>query len=126
MDWKRIDKDRFIRMKCPLFCFCFSACTYIYLGKTGNKFDSMVALSARVVELHQLLLCRGVRLLPTNKCSGYNTKQFDGQVQVILELWGTQSTPSLPLLPGPIWFGMVAPDRALSYGLNRTNCMLLC
>ena len=27
-----------------------------------------------------------------------------------------QSIPSLPLLPGPLWLGMVAPDRALSMG----------
>ena len=35
---------------------------------------------------------------------------------VMLELWGMQSTPSLPLLPGLLWPGMVAPDRALSMG----------
>ena len=35
---------------------------------------------------------------------------------VMRELWGMQSTPSLPLLPGPLWPGMVAPDRALSMG----------
>ena len=29
----------------------------------------------------------------------------------MLELWGMQSTPSLPLLPGPLWPGVVAPDR---------------
>ena len=25
-------------------------------------------------------------------------------------------TPSLPLLPGPLWLGVVAPDRALFVG----------
>ena len=35
---------------------------------------------------------------------------------VMLELWGMWSIPSLPLLPGPLWPGMVAPDRALSMG----------
>ena len=34
----------------------------------------------------------------------------------VLELWGMRSTPSLPLLPGPLWPGVVAPDRALSMG----------
>ena len=34
----------------------------------------------------------------------------------MLELWGIQSTPSLLLLPGPLWLGVVAPDRALSMG----------
>ena len=30
--------------------------------------------------------------------------------------WLYNSTPSLPLLPGPLWLGVVAPDRALSVG----------
>ena len=27
-----------------------------------------------------------------------------------------RSTPSLPLLPGPLWPGVIAPDRILSVG----------
>ena len=34
----------------------------------------------------------------------------------MLELWGMQSTPSLPLLPGPLWTGVVVPDKVLSVG----------
>ena len=34
----------------------------------------------------------------------------------MLELWGMRRTPSLPLLPGPLWPGMVAPDRAQFMG----------
>ena len=37
-------------------------------------------------------------------------------VRFQLELWGMRSTPSLPLLPGRLWPGVVAPDRALSLG----------
>ena len=37
------------------------------------------------------------------------------------ELWGMQSTPLLPSLPGPLWPGMVAPDMGPIYGLNRTK-----
>ena len=33
----------------------------------------------------------------TDCTSGYDTKQSDGKVSLILELWGMQSTPSLPL-----------------------------
>ena len=55
--------------------------------------------------------CRIHRLLP-----GYDTKQSDGEVPAMLELWGMRSTPSLPSLPGPLWPGVVAPDRALSMG----------
>ena len=34
-----------------------------------------------------------------NKYLGYDTKQSDGEVPVMLELWGMRSTPSLPSLP---------------------------
>ena len=39
----------------------------------------------------------------------------------MLELWGMRGTPSLPSLPGPLWLGMVTPDKGLIYGLNRTR-----
>ena len=47
-------------------------------------------------------------------CPEYDTKQSDGEVPVMLELWGMQSTSSLPSLPGPLWPGVAAPDRVLS------------
>ena len=53
---------------------------------------------------------------PPNECPGYDTKQSDGEVPAVLELWGIWSTPSLPSLPSPLWPGVVAPDRALSMG----------
>ena len=34
-----------------------------------------------------------------NKCPGHDTKQSDGEVSVMLELWGMQSTSLLPSLP---------------------------
>ena len=43
----------------------------------------------------------------------------------MLELWGMRSTPSLPLLPGPLWPRVVAPDKGPIYGLNRTNSILM-
>ena len=50
-----------------------------------------------------------------NVCPGYDIKQSDGEAPV-LELLGMRSTPSLPLLPGSLWPGMVTPDRVLSMG----------
>ena len=35
----------------------------------------------------------------------------------MLELWGIWSAPSLPLLPGVLWPGVVAPDGPI-YGSN--------
>ena len=51
-----------------------------------------------------------------NKSLGYDIKQSDGEVAVILELWEMQSNPLLPLLPRPLWSGVVAPDWVLSMG----------
>ena len=65
--------------------------------------------------IHRLLLSRGVRPIP-NGCPGYNTKQFDGEVPVTLELQGMLDTPSLPSLPGPLRPGVVTPERVRSIG----------
>ena len=51
-----------------------------------------------------------------NEYPGYDTKQSDGEVPVMLGPWGIRSIPSLPLLPGPLWPGVVVPDRALPMG----------
>ena len=51
-----------------------------------------------------------------NDCPDYDTKQFDGEATVMLEFGGMQSTPLLPSFPGPLWPGMVAPDRVLAMG----------
>ena len=32
-----------------------------------------------------------------------------------------RGNPSLPLLPGPLWLIVVAPDKGPVYGLNRTK-----
>ena len=63
--------------------------------------------------IHWLHLCRGTK--PSNiECSGYDTKQSDGEAPVMLGSRGIRNISSLPLLPGPFWPGVVAPDRALS------------
>ena len=68
--------------------------------------------------IHRLPICRGVKKKKntSNECAGYDTKQSDGEVSVMLELWGMQRTPSLPLLPGPLWPRIEAPDRVQSMG----------
>ena len=49
-------------------------------------------------------------------------KPSDGKAPA-LEIWGIRCTPSLPLLPGPLWPGLVAPDRVLSMGqIEQTLC----
>ena len=80
-----------------------------------------VAWSCRI---HRLRLSRGVMPTPNNSPT-YDTKKSDGEVPVMLELWGVRSIPSLPSLPGPLWAEMVALDRALSMGQIKLNCILM-
>ena len=51
-----------------------------------------------------------------NQCPGYDTKQSDDEVPVMLELWEMQGTTLLPSLPCPLWPEMGVPDRVLSMG----------
>ena len=76
-----------------------------------HQFSCPVGWGCRI---HRLHLCRGVRPSPPNEYPGYDTKQSNGEVPVMLELWGMWSTPLLLWLPGPFWPGVVAPDRVLS------------
>ena len=58
----------------------------------------------------------GIRGNPRFHSPDNDTKQSDGEVSVMLGLWRIRSSPSFPLLPGPLWPGMVAPERAISMG----------
>ena len=53
------------------------------------------------------------------------TYQSDGEVPVILEHWRMCSSLTLPSLPGSLWPGVVAPDRALSISQIELNCALM-
>ena len=53
-------------------------------------------------------------MIPPNECPGYETKQSDGEVPVILELSGMRSTLLSLSLPGSLCPGVVALDRVLS------------
>ena len=41
------------------------------------------------------------------------------------ELWGLRSIPSMPLLPGQLWPGVVTPDRVLFMGQIELNWVLM-
>ena len=71
---------------------------------------------------HRLPLCRRTVL---NERPGNDTKQCDGDVPVMLELWGMRSTTLLSSLPSPHWPGVLASDRALYMGQIELNCVLI-
>ena len=83
-----------------------------------------LAQSAWAVEYTDCISAQG-QDPPPNECPRYDTKQYDGEVPVMLEFWGMLSTPSLPLLPGSLWPGVVAPDWVLSMGQIELNCVLM-
>ena len=68
--------------------------------------------------IHRLHLCSGVRLTPTS----VQDMTLNNLMVRLLELWGMQSTPSLPSHPGPLCLRVVTPDRVLSMGQIELNC----
>ena len=83
--------------------------TYIYIKTQTQKLYTYIQI---YINIHT-----------NNEYPGYDIKQSDGEVPEMLELWGMQRTLSLPLLPGPLWLGMVAPERVLSQ--IELNCLLM-
>ena len=82
------------------------------------------ALSAKAVEYTDCTSAEGCDPHP-NECPAYDAKQSDGEVLVMLELWGMRSTPSLPSLPALLWPGVVAPDRVQSMDQIELNCVFV-
>ena len=64
-------------------------------------------------------------MLNSYKCPIYNSKQYDGEVPVMQEIWGIRITPSLPLLLSSLQRGVVAHDRVLFIGQIEINCVLI-
>ena len=87
--------------------------------------NQTIAWLAGAVEYTNCFSEKGSKTPPSIERPGYDTKQSDGEVPVMLELWGMWSTPSLPSLPGPLWPGVVAPDMVLSMGQIDLNCLLM-
>ena len=108
-------------------------------GSNGNEGYISLPRSPELYPLHQMQFssvswgCKNTptaslqkgKTPPHNECPRYDTKQSHIEVRVMLELWGMWSTPSLPSLPGPLWPGVVAPDRILSMGQIELNCVLM-
>ena len=59
------------------------------------------------------------------ECPGYDTKQSDGEVPEMLELWGMLSTLLLPSLPSLLLPAVVAPHKFLSVGQIKLKCVLM-
>ena len=83
---------------------------WIIWNKTVLTLTLCIGQSAGVVEYTDCTSAEGPDP-PPNECPGYDTKQSNGEVPVMLGFGGIWGNPSLPLFPG-----VVALDRALSMG----------
>ena len=105
-----------------LFHICYlivQDCIYL---KGFHILKFYLAQSAGAVEYTDCFSAEGN---PHNECTGYDTKQSDSKVPVMLELWGIRGIPLLPSFEGPLCPGVVAPDRVLSMGQIELNCVLM-
>ena len=100
---------------------CYSGCAFILC-----KFLLLISLSLSLSLLAQLAWAAeytdcifAERENSTNKRPGYDTKQSDGKAPIMLALWKNVEYSLMPSLPGPLWLGVVAPDRVLSMCQNE-------
>ena len=92
-----------------------------WYGLNNTTFN--LAQSAGATEYTDCISAKGQD--SPNECPGYEAKQSDGEVLVMLELWGMRSTLLLQSLLGPLWSAVVAPDEILSMGQVELNCRLM-
>ena len=97
---------------------------YTILTKISTDNKEWNCLVGWGYRMHWLLLCGEVSP-PPHKCPGYDTKQSDGEVLVILDLWGMWSVPSLPSLPGPLWPWVVVSNRVQSMEQIELNWVFI-
>ena len=72
-----------------IFFFFLNNTNFNLIGNISQNIDFTCPVSWGC-RIHRLHLCRGVR--PPNECPRYDTKQSDGKVPVMLELWEMRST----------------------------------
>ena len=80
-----------------------------------------MALATTAAEYTDCITTEGQDSL--NECPVFATIQSDGEASVMLELWEMQSSPLLPSLSGPLFLGIIAPDRLLRIGQIELKCV---
>ena len=69
--------------------------------------------------------CFSAKGYPANECPVYDSKYSDGEVAVILDLSGVQTTPLLLSFPSFLWPGMIASNSILSISQIELNCVFV-
>ena len=96
-----------------------------YDHKRNVKFAPSASGAVEAIEYTYCISAEGKEPPLLNECHAYDTKQSDYEVPVMVKLWGMWSTPSLPSLPGPLWPGMITPERILYIGQIELYCVLM-
>ena len=99
--------------------------TFLYVHHVVCWYNCPVGWSSRI---HRLFLSGRAsphHHLHRNGRPGFDTKQFDGKVLVMRELWGMRSRALLQLLPGPLLLWKVEPNRVLVMCQIELNFVLL-
>ena len=72
----------------------------LWISKNGNyQVHSGLSQLVGAVEYTDCFSAEGYDPHPPNECPVYDTKQSDGEVPLMLELWGMKCSPSLSSLP---------------------------
>ena len=114
-------QDLYSCLEFPKVIFFFP--NFEFDHKWMASIDYIIDQSAGAVEYTECTSEEDNTPHPTNDCRGYNIKQSDGEVPLILELWGMRSTASLTSLPGTP--AVLVPYRVLSMDQIELNCILM-
>ena len=80
---------------------------------TERTFFHVAAIAQPALEYIDYISAEQLDTPSTTSVLDMTLKQYNGEVPVMLELWGMQSTPSLSLLLSPLWLEVVAHDRCI-------------
>ena len=98
------EKQNHFNLKIRKIHCCIFALKYLLELTTLLRHNDDVAQSAGAVEYTDRISAEAYPPPYNNECSGYDTKQPDGDVSVMMELWRMQITPSQSSLPSvSIW-----------------------
>ena len=123
--WLVLNLSLHLRQSLPILRLPISSCSYIRIFGILSSLRRITwpVRTQWSCWIHRLHPCRGVRL--SQWVSWFDSKQFDSEVPLILELWRIRSTLVLLSLPCPLCTGVVTPEKVLSMSQIELNNVLM-
>ena len=88
-----------------------------------NYVEIILILTCKRISSNTFKKCGPVSWIPQMSVLIYDSKEFDNEVQVMMEIWRMRSSPLLPSLPDQLGFGVEALDRVQSMGQIKLKCV---